>query len=65
MLVANYKFKKNLKDSLGKELLHTETSMFGKEYKETGTFCVVGPSAYVRKWYAEVTMKDGKIVKVS
>jgi hypothetical protein len=65
MLVANYKTKKLLKESLGKDLLHTETSIFGKEYKTDGTFCVVGPSAYVRKWYAEVTTKDGKIIKVS
>lgn len=65
MLVANYKTKKDLKASLGKELHYTETSIFGKEYQENGTFCVVGPSAYVRKWYAEVTMKDCKISKVS
>jgi hypothetical protein len=65
MLVVNYKTKKSLKESLGKDLLHTETSLFGKEFKANGTFCVVGPSAYVRKWYAEVTMKDGKIVKVT
>lgn len=65
MLVANYKTKKELKSSLGKSLLYTETSIFGKEYYENGTFCVVGPSAYDRKWYAEVTMKDDKISKVS
>lgn len=39
--------------------------MFGPEYTANGKFAVVGPSPYVRKWYAEVTMKDGLIAKVS
>jgi hypothetical protein len=39
--------------------------MFGAEYKADGKFCVVGPSAYERKWFAEVTMVEGKIAKVS
>ena len=38
---------------------------FGPEFKANGTFCVVGPSPYKRKWFAEVTMKDGKIAKVA
>jgi len=65
MMGANYKTKKELKSQIGKPLNYTETSMFGPEYKENGSFCVVGPSPYVRKWYAQVTMKDGLIVKVS
>lgn len=64
MLAALYKSKKELKNSVGKSLRCVETSMFGNEYKENGTFCVVGPSAYERKWYAEVTMKEGKIFRV-
>ena len=64
MLVANYKYEKDLEASVGKPLRYTETSFFGLEYKATGTFPVVGPSAYQRNWYAEVTMKDGKIVRV-
>lgn len=64
MLSANYKTKKELKANIGKALHHTETSMFGIEYVSNGTFCVVGPSPYVRKWYASVTMKDDKIEKV-
>ena len=64
MLVANYPTKKSLKASKGQPLRHTETSLFGPEYRETGTFCVVGPSAYNRKWYAEITMEDGKIKRV-
>lgn len=66
MLAARgYKTKKELKLAIGAELRYTETSMFGEEYKATGKFAVVGPSAYERKWFAEVTMLDGLIVKVS
>jgi hypothetical protein len=55
-----------LKAAIGQTLNYVETSAFGPEYKENGTFCVVGPDAYTnRKWYAEITMKDGKIAKVS
>ena len=36
MLIFNYKSKKELKKNIGKPLNHTETSMFGSEYKESG-----------------------------
>ncbi len=65
MMGASYKTKKALKESVGKPLRYVETSIFGAEYKDNGTFCVVGPSPYERKWYASVTMVDGKIAKVS
>jgi len=64
MIVAKYKTKKDLKSSVGQPLRYVETSIFGLEYRATGKFCVVGPSAYERKWYAEVTMQDGLILKV-
>ncbi len=64
MMAANYKTKKDLKASVGKSLSYTETSVFGEEFKANGTFCVVGPSPYVRKWYAQITMKDGLIKEV-
>ena len=64
MLVAKYKYKKDLKGSIGKSLLYEETSMFGSEYSSDGKFTVVGPAAYIRNWYAAVTMKNDKIVKV-
>ena len=57
--------KKSLKESIGEGLKYVETSLFGREYDPNGSFCVVGPCAHTnRKWYAEVTMKDGKIAKV-
>mgnify|MGYP003647839851 CR=1 FL=1 len=65
MLGASYKTKKSLKESIGKRLHYVETSMFGREYVADGTFPVVGPCPHTnRKWWAEVTMKDGKIAKV-
>lgn len=65
MIAALYKTKKSLKESIGKPLRYQETSMFGPEFKPDGKFAVVGPSAYERKWYAEVTMQNGIVVKVS
>jgi hypothetical protein len=65
MMGASYKTKKDLKAAVGQSLRYVETSMFGEEYKPNGQFCVVGPSPYVRKWYATVTMSDGKIAKVT
>lgn len=65
LAARGYKTKKALKDAIGQPLRYTETSMFGAEYKSTGTFAVVGPSAYERKWYASVTIHEDKIVKVT
>lgn len=64
MMGALYPTKKALKESIGKPLRYEETSFFGEEFKRDGTFAVVGPSPRERKWFAEVTMKDGLIAKV-
>lgn len=64
MMGARYPTKKALKASVGQPLRYEETSIFGPEYKANGTFCVVGPSPYQRKWYAEVTMENGLIRRV-
>jgi hypothetical protein len=65
MMGASYKTKKALKESIGKPLDYIETSAFGPEYKDNGTFPVVGPDPYTkRNWYATVTMEDGLIKKV-
>jgi hypothetical protein len=64
LAASGYKAKKDLKAAVGQSLNYNETSMFGPEYKADGTFCVVGPSAHERKWFAEVTMVGGKIAKV-
>lgn len=65
MLAAKYETKKALKAAIGAPLRYEETSFFGAEYRPTGTLYVVGPSPTVRKWYAAVTMADGKIAKVA
>jgi hypothetical protein len=65
MLAATYKTKKLLKAAVGEPLRFQETSMFGAEYTPNGKFAVVGPGAYERKWYAQVTMENGLIKKVS
>ena len=65
MLAASYKTKKELKEAVGHSLRYVETSVFGPEYQYDGTFCVVGPSPTIRKWYAQVTMAGGRIAKVT
>jgi hypothetical protein len=66
MMGASYETKKELKQAVGKHLRYVETSLFGEEYKPSGTFCVVGPCPYTkRKWYATVTMENDIIKKVS
>lgn len=65
MMGARYKTKKELKAAVGQPLRYEETSFFGPEYKENGSFAVVGPSPTERKWFASVTMKDGLISRVS
>lgn len=65
MMGASYKTKKALKESVGQPLKYVETSFFGEEYKPDGKFAVVGPSPYERKWYAQVTMKEGLIARVT
>ena len=65
MGVSGYRFKSDLKKAVGTPLNYVETSMFGPEYTPNGTVVVVGPDAYSKRdWFAEVTLKDGLIVKV-
>ena len=65
MMVANYKTKKALKESIGKRFKYTETSLHGPEYRPGAMLTVVGPSAYERKWYAQVwTDSNDLIVRV-
>ena len=65
MLAVHYPTKKALKSAIGQRLNYVETSLFGPEYKDNGTFAVVGPDAYNRKWYARIEMKNGLILSVS
>jgi hypothetical protein len=63
MLQAHYKSKKELKENIGQSLRYNETSVFGTEYRSDGTFCVADAGPH-RKWFAQVTMKNGLIAKV-
>ena len=67
MMIVHYDSKKELKESIGKSLRYSETSMFGDEYLPTGTFCVARRPHLQgggREFFAQVTMKDGLIEKV-
>ena len=68
MLIFNYPTKKALKESIGGPLQYEETSLFGPEYRESGV--IYGSNrphitGHSREFYAQVTMQDGKILKVS
>jgi len=63
--ISGAKTKKELKTLVGTSPAFIETSMFGAEYNGDGSYAVVGPTPYVRKWYATVKIVDGKIAKVS
>jgi hypothetical protein len=69
MMIALYVSKKALKENIGKHLKYRETSVFGSEYKSNGTFCVCNRPSITgikgREFFAEVTMKDDLIAKVS
>jgi hypothetical protein len=64
MIQAHYPSKKVLKESIGKPLKYNETSIFGIEFKDNGSFTVADYSPS-RKWFATVHMIDGLINKVT
>lgn len=69
MLILLYKSKKELKGEIGKPLKYRETSIFGPEYTDNGSFIGSNRPSITgirgREFYAKVQMKDGKIEKVS
>ena len=67
MMIFNYPSKKVLKENIGKPLRYTETSIFGNEYVSNGV--IIGANRphitrQGREFFAEVTLKDGLIIKV-
>lgn len=64
MIQAHYSSKKQLKESTGKALQYSETSLFGPEFKANGSF-TVADSSPKRKWFALVTMENSLIKKVA
>ena len=67
MSVYGCRTKKDLRSKVGglASSYLMETSMFGPELRDNGKFAVVGPGPYERKWYAQMTVADRRIVKVS
>jgi hypothetical protein len=63
-LLGLYPTKKALKEAVGQPLRYEETAIAGPEYQSNGTVVVEGPHRDRLQWAAEVTLKDGKIVKV-
>lgn len=67
-MVVCYDSKKDLKAAVGQRLNYIETSMFGPEYKSNGTITVAGRphiTGRKREFFAQVTMKDDVIVRVT
>lgn len=69
MLIVLYPSKKVLKESIGSSLKYKETSIFGPEYKDNGSFVASNRPQITgikgREFFAEIEMKDGLISKVS
>lgn len=65
--ITGMKYKKDLKALVGQDisLNIVETSIFGLEYKETGKFAVAHDPYGKRDWFAELTVEDNILVKVS
>ncbi|MDE3022794.1 MAG: hypothetical protein KGI54_13210 [Pseudomonadota bacterium] len=61
MMHAHYQTKKALKAAVGQTLDYSETSFFGAEYRDNGSFPVTNVK---RSWFANVTMANGLIAKV-
>ena len=64
MMILNYESKKVLRESIGKSLNYTETSVFGNEYLPDGSYCGCNRpqlTGYKREFFANVTMQDGLI----
>ena len=67
MLIFVYPSKKALKECIGQVLRYEETSMFGAEYRPNGKLTGANRphiTGIGREFFANVTMKDGKIAKV-
>ena len=68
MMLFNYVSKKELRENIGNNLNYTETSISGEEYRSNGKFVgsnrphITGLKG--REFFAEVTMRDDKIVMV-
>ena len=64
--ISGFKTKKALKEAIGQTPKFIETSIFGDQYEgDDGIYTVVGPHPTVRTWFAELTIVNGRIHKVT
>ena len=66
-MVFDYPSKKELKASIGQALKFRETSLFGPEYRSTGSLIGCNRphiTGHKREFFASVIMKDDKIAEV-
>jgi len=64
----NFKTKKAFKEAVaeGKDVTIFQSGPFGGNEPDNGTVTVEGPHApMAHTWYAQVTLRDGKVVKVT
>lgn len=61
--VIGCKTKKSLKEKIGKRISVNDPSIV-PEYTGTGNYFCVGPGLYDRRWYAQIDVKDGILLKV-
>ena len=67
MLIFNYPSKKELKTRIGEPLNYQETSIFGAEYRTSGTLTGCNRphlTGHKREFFASVELIDGLITKV-
>jgi hypothetical protein len=67
MLIFDYPTKKAMREQIGEPLRYQETSMFGGEYRDNGRLPGCNRphlTGHKREFFAEVEMRNGKIVKV-
>jgi hypothetical protein len=67
-MLALYPSKKELKAAVGQRLKYQETSLFGNEYRSNGVLTVANRphiTGIGREFFAQVTVKDDVIVKVT
>jgi hypothetical protein len=69
MMILNYPSKKALKENVGKPLNYTETSFFGDEFLNNGTFVGCNRPTITnnkgREFFAQVTMREGLIFSIA
>jgi hypothetical protein len=67
-MLALYPSKKELNAAVGQRLKYQETSLFGNEYRSNGVLTVANRphiTGIGREFFAQVTVKDDVIVKVT